>query len=142
MNSSSDTTGRLGYGVRIQGFQNLMKKRIRDVLLVSSLYDLYLFEEDGRLYELIRDEYQGLHLSHSPEMTRVSSANEALELLEDDKKFDLVITTLHTEDLAPIDFANKIRSTGNEIPIILLAFDSRDMHELILHKDTSVFDKI
>ncbi|MBM2839841.1 MAG: Response regulator, partial [Bacteroidetes bacterium] len=62
-----------GYGTRFQGFQNLMRLRIRDVLIVSSLYDLYLFEEDGRLYELIRNEYQGLHLSHSPELTRVSS---------------------------------------------------------------------
>jgi hypothetical protein len=66
-----------GYGNRFQGFQNLMRLRIRDVLLVSSLYDLYLFEEDGRLYELIRNEYQGLNLSHSPELTRVSSGHDA-----------------------------------------------------------------
>jgi hypothetical protein len=57
-----------GYGTRFQGFQNLMRHRIRDVLLVSSQYDLYVFEEDGRLYELIRNEYQGLNLSHSPEI--------------------------------------------------------------------------
>ena len=94
-----------GYGTRFQGFQNLMRQRIRDVLLVSSLYDLYLFEEDGRLYELIRNEYQGLHLSHSPEITRVSSAREALTLLKEDKRFDLVITTLHTEDMPPVKFA-------------------------------------
>lgn len=36
-----------GYGTRFQGFQNLMRMRIRDILLVSSLYDLYVFEEDG-----------------------------------------------------------------------------------------------
>ena len=65
-----------GYGGRFQGFQNLMRFRITNVLLVSSLYDLYLFEEDGRLYELIRNEYQDLNLSHSPEITRVSSGEE------------------------------------------------------------------
>ena len=42
-----------GYGTRFQGFQNLMRIRIRDVLLVSSLYDLYLFEEDGRPFGII-----------------------------------------------------------------------------------------
>jgi hypothetical protein len=63
-----------GYGTRFQGFQNLMRHRIRDILLVSSLYDLYVFEEDGRLYELIRNEYRGLNLSHSPEIIRVSNA--------------------------------------------------------------------
>jgi hypothetical protein len=44
---------------KFQDFHNLMRFRIRDILLVSSLYDSYIFEEDGRLYELIRKEYQG-----------------------------------------------------------------------------------
>ena len=84
-----------GYGTRFQGFQNLMRLRIRDVLLVSSLYDLYVFEEDGRLYELIRNEYQGLNLSHSPELTRVSNGGEAIALALEEKRFDLIITTMH-----------------------------------------------
>src|SRR5512137_2656624 len=88
-----------GYGNRFQGFQNLMRLRIRDVLLVSSLYDLYLFEEDGRLYELIRNEYQGFNLSHSPELTRVASGNEALALAQEHNRFDLIITTLHIDDM-------------------------------------------
>src|SRR5512136_275977 len=75
-----------GYGNRFQGFQNLMRRRIRDILLVSSLYDLYLFEEDGRLYELIRNEYQGFNLSHSPELTRVSSGREAIALARDERR--------------------------------------------------------
>ena len=79
-----------GYGTRFQGFQNLMRYRIRDILLVSSLYDLYVFEEDGRLYELIRHEYQGLNLSHSPEITRVSSGKEAIKLFQDERRFDLL----------------------------------------------------
>jgi len=81
-----------GYGNRFQGFQNLMRLRIRDILLVSSLYDLYLFEEDGRLYELIRNEYQGLHLSHSPELTRVSSGSEAINLASNENRFDMTLT--------------------------------------------------
>lgn len=131
-----------GYGRRFQGFQNLMKKRIRDVLLVSSLYDLYLFEEDGRLYELIRNEYQGLHLSHSPEITRVSSALEALALLKEETKFDLVITTLHTEDLSPVQFAKKLKEAEISTPVILLSFDNREFSDIILKQDTSVFEKI
>ncbi|MBN1632593.1 MAG: histidine kinase [Ignavibacteria bacterium] len=119
-----------------------MKKRVRDVLLVSSLYDLYLFEEDGRLYELIRNEYLGLHLSHSPEITRVSSALEALSLIKEEKKFDLVITTLHTEDLPPVQFAKKMKENNIKTPVILLSFDNRELTEIILKQDTSVFEKI
>jgi CheY-like chemotaxis protein len=131
-----------GYGTRFQGFQNLMRLRIRDVLLVSSLYDLYLFEEDGRLYELIRNEYQGLHLSHSPELTRVSSGKEAIALAKEEKRFDLVITTLHIEDMSAQRLAALLREAGLDIPIILLAYDNRELKELVANHDTSVFDRI
>jgi CheY-like chemotaxis protein len=131
-----------GYGNRFQGFQNLMRLRIRDVLLVSSLYDLYLFEEDGRLYELIRHEYQGFNLSHSPELTRVSSGHEAIALAKEEKRFDLIITTLHIDDMHAIDFAHMVKKSGLEIPIVLLAHDNRELKYLLTHQDTSVFDKI
>ena len=81
-----------GYGTRFQGFQNLMRFRIRDILFVSSLYDSYVFEEDGRLYELIRNEYLGLNLSHSPELTRVTNGHEAIEIAKEEDRFDLIIT--------------------------------------------------
>lgn len=126
-----------------QDFHNLMKKRIRDVLLVSSLYDLYLFEEDGRLYELIRNEYQGLQLTHAPEITRTSSINDALRLLkEEEKKFDLVITTLHIENISAIEFAKKIKEINPEIPIVLLSLDNLEIKNLLTRPDIKVFEKI
>src|SRR6058998_3296259 len=102
------------YDIRLQTFQNLMRHRIRDVLLVSSLYDLYLFEEDGRLYDLIRNEYQGLNLSHAPEISRVSSGKDALEL-QKEKRFDLIITTLHVEDMSSLTLVRKLREAGHDI---------------------------
>ncbi|GJQ21769.1 MAG: phosphoenolpyruvate synthase [Bacteroidia bacterium] len=131
-----------GYGTRFQGFQNLMRKRIRDVLLVSSLYDLYLFEEDGRLYELIRNEYQGLHLSHSPELTRVSSGREAVALAQEESRFDLIITTLHVEDMSALQLVRRVREAGLSIPVILLAYDNRELKDLLSYHDTSIFDGI
>jgi len=131
-----------GYGTRFQGFQNLMRYRIRDVLLVSSLYDLYVFEEDGRLYELIRNEYQGLNLSHAPEITRVARGDEALTLAGDEKRFDLIITTQHIEDMDAIRLASEIKKRNLDIPIVLLAYDNRELVELVTHSDTSVFDRI
>lgn len=130
------------YGSRAQGFQNLMRRRIRDVLIVSSLYDLYLFEEDGRLYELIRNEYQGLNLSHAPELTRVSSGREALTLIQEEKQFDLIITTLHIEDMPALRLAKQVREAGFDMPIILLAYDNRELQDVVAHQDTSIFDKI
>ena len=107
-----------GYGSRVQGFQNLARFRVRDILLVSSLYDLYLFEEDGRLYELIRNEYEGFNLSHAPELTRVSSGQDAIALAKEEHRFDLIITTLHIDDMRAIDFARMVKESGLNIPIV------------------------
>lgn len=130
------------YGNRIQDFQNLMRLRIRDILLVSSLYDLYLFEEDGRLYELIRNEYQDLSLSQSPELTRVSSGKEALQLASQERRFDLIITTLHIEDMNPIYFAKLVKESSLDIPVVLLAHDNKELKYLLINKDIDVFDQI
>lgn len=129
-----------GYGTRFQGFQNLMRHRIRDVLLVSSLYDLYLFEEDGRFDELISNEYQHLNLSHSPELTRVSSGKEAIFLAKEERRFDLILTTMHVEDMTAVQLAQQAREAGVRIPIVLLAYDSRELKQLKAHNYTAAFD--
>jgi CheY-like chemotaxis protein len=131
-----------GFGTRLQDFQKLMRHRVRDVLLVSSLFDLYLFEEDGRLYEQIRNEYAGLQLSHTPEITRVSSGSVALSLLDEGARFDLVITTLHIEDISALRLARELKERGHDIPIVLLAYDTRELNDLLTHQDTSVFDRM
>jgi CheY-like chemotaxis protein len=127
---------------RLAKFQKLMKFKIREILLVSSLYDYYLFEEDGRLYELIRQEYQVLNLSQAPEITHVTTAVEAIDLLTQSNSFDLVITTLHIEDMHVVSFANSVRKAGVETPIILLAYDNRERKELVSSYDVSIFEKI
>jgi len=126
----------------ITDFQRLMRFKIRDILLVASLYDQYLFEEDGRLYELIRKEFQNLNLSHPPEITHVTSGADALEVLSTGDHFDLIITTLHIEDMHVIQFANRVRAAGHTSPIILLAYDNRERKELVTNYDTSVFDRL
>ncbi len=131
-----------GYGTRFQGFQNLMRLRIRDILLVSSLYDLYVFEEDGRLYELIGSQYESLNLTHVPELSRVSSGREAIEVVKEEKRFDLILTTLHIEDMRPAIFAKKIKEEGLDIPVVLLAFDNKELSDMLLHKEADYFDQI
>ena len=131
-----------GYGNRFQGFQNLMRLRVRDILLVSSRYDLYLFEEDGRLYELIRSEYQGLNLSHSPELTRVSSGHEAISMAKKEMRFDLIITTMHIEDMHALNFAKLVHKSGLKIPVVLLAHDNRELNFLMRNPEKEVFDNI
>jgi len=130
------------FHARLKKFQKLMRFKIQEILLVSSIYDYYLFEEDGRLYELIRSEYQNLNLSQAPEITHVTTGVEAIELLQGEHNFDLIITTLHIEDMHVVKFANQVKSIGIELPIILLAYDNKERKELTTHYDTSVFERV
>ena len=130
------------FGDRIKKFQKLMRVKIREILLVSSIYDNYIFEEDGRLYELIRQEYQDLNLSQSPEITHITTGEEAIELALNEDNYDLIITTLHVEDMHVIQFAQNVRKAGIDTPIILLAYDNQERRELVTNYDTSILEKI
>lgn len=127
---------------RIRLFQQLMQKKVRDILLVSSLYDFYLFEEDGRLYELIREEYQTLNLSWAPEITHVTTGKEALSLIKDKNHFEIIITTMHIEDMHVMELAQQLREARKDTPLILLAYDNRERKELTSQYDTSIFDRL
>ena len=76
---------------RFKLFHELMARKVRHILLVSTPYDAWIMEEDCRLSERIVNEYRGLNLSQPPRLTWVSSAEQAIAAL-DNKPFDLVIT--------------------------------------------------
>jgi CheY-like chemotaxis protein len=126
---------------KLDNFQSLMRHKTREILLVSSLYDNYLFEEDGRLYELVREEYRILNLSQAPEITHVTTGEEALQLF-DEITFDMIITTMHIEDMHVIKLAQKIKAKGIDTPIILLAYDNKERKELSSNYDISIFDRL
>ena len=104
-------------------FHELMAKKVKEILLVSSSYDAFIMEEDGHLAERIVNEYRGLNLSHPPKLTWASSTDEALRFLSE-KKFDLVITMPRFDDINPYYLRDEIKKHSPDIPILLLAHDS------------------
>ena len=58
-------------------YRDLMRRRVGEILLVSSHYDSFIMEEDGGLVEQISSKYLDLHLSRAPRLKRVSTAGEA-----------------------------------------------------------------
>ena len=142
MKRSSPAWTSAGYAVRFQGFQNLMRFTVSDILLVSSLYDFYILVEDGRLYESIRREFEGLSLSRTPELTHASTGKQVDELLSTGRHFDLIITTLHIEDIHATDLVRQIRARGSTTPIVLLTYDNRERSELAVDDAASLFERI
>ncbi len=110
-------TDNLDFSFKI--FHELMTRKVKEILLVSSLYDFCIMEEDGRLSERIIHEYRGLNLSQPPRITWVSSAEEALATL-DTKDFDMVITMPRLADMDAFALGRKIKSKMHDLPVILM----------------------
>jgi CheY-like chemotaxis protein len=101
-------------------FQDLMKKRVRNILMICSQYDRFMLEEDGRVDELLFQDYVALGLRYPPMFTHAQTADEALALLES-HEFELVITMLNIGDLNAADLARTIKKKHPEKPIIILS---------------------
>ena len=127
---------------RFHAFQDLMRKRVREVLLVASLYDSFIFEEDGQLYEKILSEYHDLNLSQAPGLTRVSNGHQALDMAGEEQRFDLIIITLNLGDMDALQFIEEIKNRGLDIPVVLLTYDDHALSELMHHSDLSSFESV
>jgi hypothetical protein len=118
----------LEYHPRYQKYRILMRKRVVDILLVSSIYDSFIMEEDVRLSDQIYEEFHNLHLRTLPHIYRASSSSQAFRMLKE-RKFDLVITMRRLGELDPWIFAKKVKQIQN-IPVILLLNNSAELQYL------------
>ncbi|MBN1276489.1 MAG: hypothetical protein JXA35_03285 [Deltaproteobacteria bacterium] len=124
-----------------KAFHELMKIKVREILLVSSPYDAFILEEDGSLASRIVNEYSGLNLSLPPRVTRTSSAHEALKLLGE-KEFDMVITMPHLDNMDGFSLGIEIKNMRPNLPVFLLTHSIRGIYPLPENKDCSGIDKI
>ncbi|MFH1213060.1 MAG: PEP/pyruvate-binding domain-containing protein [Candidatus Neomarinimicrobiota bacterium] len=100
-------------------YHYLMANKVREILLVSTFYDAFIFEQDGRLSEQIFGEYRQLNLSTAPMITSVPTGEDALEILKE-KKFDLVVTMLHIGKITPFELSRRIKEENPNLPVLLL----------------------
>ncbi|MFH0726077.1 MAG: PEP/pyruvate-binding domain-containing protein [Pseudomonadota bacterium] len=104
---------------RFKIFHELMQKKIRDILLVSTPYDAWIMDEDCRLSERIIHEYQGLNLSHPPRLHWAASGEAALREL-DTRKFDMVITMPRVWGMDSFVLGQRIKEKDASIPVIMM----------------------
>jgi len=126
---------------RFKAFHELMGIKIREILLVASRYDAFIMEEDGSPSSRIINEYSGLNLSQPPRITMTASAYAALEWLNE-KKFDMVITMPHLEELDPFSLGREIKGLKPDLPVILLSHTMRGIYPPPENVDASGIDKI
>ena len=125
-----------------EGFENLMPFRVNDILLVSSLYDSFILREDGRLNELLIGESLELNLHHVPGITHVSTGAEAMQLTHSQRRFNLIVTNLHLGDMDAAQLAREIKAAGLDVPVVVLAYDYREIQNFIARNPRTDIDRI
>ena len=122
-------------------FHELMPFKVQEILLVSSLYDAFIMEEDGSITTKIIHEYHGLNLSKAPKVTRVSTGEEALEALAR-KHFDLVVTMPYLSGMDAFSLGKEIKKIRPDLKVILLAHNIRTIRSLPTYYDNEAIDNV
>src|SRR6266536_2711187 len=127
---------------RLPRFSDLARFRVRDILLVSSLYDSFILAEDGELQEVILKEFLDLNVRSTPAVTHASSSDEALELARGRTRYDLVITSTYLGDMPATALARRLREEGLDAPVVALAYGMREGAEIAAAGGPSPLDPV
>ena len=127
---------------RRQDFHDVMRHRVMDVLLVASPYDAFLLGEAGELAERVLGEFRNLDLHYGPGITPVSTGAEALALASEQRRFNLILSALQLGDMNGAQLARRVREAGLDVPVLLLAFDNRELRSFLARNDLSAVDRV
>jgi CheY-like chemotaxis protein len=125
-----------------EGFDRLMPFRVQDILLVSNLYDSFILREDGRLNELLIGESRELNLQQIPGITHVSNGFQALDLARSQSRFNLIVANLAVGGMNAAQLAREVKKIGRDIPIVVLAYDYREVKSFIARNPVTDIDRI
>ena len=102
-------------------FVKLMNRRIYNVLIVASRYDMFILEDDGRVDEQIFNEYTLLSLRYPPRFTQVNNGKEALAELKQNH-YELIICMPNMDNSDSFELAKQMKRHDARIPVVLLQF--------------------
>lgn len=110
-------------------YHDLMRFRVREVLLVGSLYDSFVVESDGVLTEQIYGEYFKLNLNTIPRVICAYTEETALDFFRGGG-FDLVILMGGIDFEVPLRLAQSMKHIWPDIPILLMATNNSSLGSL------------
>ena len=124
----------------IKIYHELMANKVGEILLVSSPYDAFIMEEEGRLSNRIINEYKGLNLSKPPKLNWASSASEAFSLLEK-KRFDLILAMPSLAGMDVYEFGGEVKKRHSDLPFFLLLHNTCDINQYICAEQGTAVDR-
>ncbi|MCE5206072.1 MAG: phosphoenolpyruvate synthase [Porphyromonadaceae bacterium] len=122
-------------------FVKLMNKRIYNILMVASRYDMFILEDDGRVDEQIFNEYTSLNLRYPPRFTQVGNNRDALAELKQNH-YELIICMPNMDSSDTFDLAKQIKARYSDIPVVLLTPFSKAVTQSLSREDLSGIDYV
>ncbi len=107
-------------------FHDLMPFKVKEILLIATLYDAYSIEKEGRFSDHMLGQYHQLNLTSLPRVTGVSKLEEALEELRN-KHYDMVIVMMGVDKQTPLMLSKKVKEEFSYIPVFFLLNNNRDI---------------
>ncbi len=117
------------YEQSIKNYHMLMSRRVKDILIVASLFDACIINQDIKLEERIEVFYRDREYNRPPTVTWAHSAAHAMVCLEE-KDFDLVIMTLQVGDAQAADLGAAIKRRWSRMPVLLLVHEPTAVRHL------------
>ena len=124
-------------------FHDLMRYRVREVLLVASLYNSFVIKQDGALAEQIYGEFFSLNLNTIPRVTSAYTFESAWDMFCN-FKYDMVIIMEGFDFEGPLRLAKDMKAHNQNIPVLLLAMNNSSLVSLdpLRAECKEVFDRI
>ena len=123
-------------------YASLIKRRIREILIICSNYDAFILEEDGQIETQIYREYIDLNISNPPRFIWARTSAEAEAIVDRSGAIDMVICMYNAGDKDVFSFARKLKEKTDSIPFVLLTHFSREIYKNISMHDTSYIDYV
>ena len=107
-------------------FEELMPTKVKNVLLVATLYDSYSIVREGQFTDKIFGEFLQLNLYTYPRFTSVNTQEQALQMVKT-RDFDLVIIMVGVDKNIPVKMADSIYQSKKQVPVLLLVNNNGDL---------------
>ena len=107
-------------------YHDLMPFKVKEILLIATLYDAFSIEREGRFVDEVFGEFHQLNLITLPRITGVSTEEEVREQLLK-KQFDLVIIIASVDKTKPKLFSQIIKQSNPMTPVYLLLNNNKDI---------------
>lgn len=118
---------------------DMMPFKVKEILLVATLYDAYSIEKEGRFSDHMLGQFHQMNLSPLPRVTGVSKLEEALDELQS-KHYDMVIVMMGVDKQTPLILSKNLKEEYPYIPIFILVNNNRDVE--LFEKAENRFDFI